>query len=175
MNRLKHKYILPVIAVGLLSACAVDNEARTNQRTIPSDDRYLVREYSSDRAYTYDQGQVKAKDLAVRLSNEAERVHNVAEAVTIIEGNDIIMALATKGDSLDPSDEVVKKVRQRLMNKEPKLSGYNLYITTDQSLATRISKVNNNMANRGTPGYPVDISEPGFAQILRDIQTSLLP
>ncbi|MEW9668782.1 YhcN/YlaJ family sporulation lipoprotein [Ammoniphilus sp. 3BR4] len=175
MIGLKHKLILPILSIGLLTACGFDDGVRTNQKTIPGEDRHLVKEYDSYRSYTYNNGSVKARDLATRLSNEAERVYNVAEAVAIVEGKDIILALSTKTDPIEPSDEVVKRVRQRLMNKEPGLTAYNLYITTDQELSTRIAKTNNNLANRNTPGYPSDASEPDFAQILRDVRTSLAP
>ncbi|WP_134701569.1 YhcN/YlaJ family sporulation lipoprotein [Ammoniphilus sp. YIM 78166] len=174
MNRV-NKFIVPILAIGILSACGFGDGARTNRAAPPPDDRYLVREYRSDRAYNLSQGQVKAQNLATRLSNEAERVYNVAEAITIVEGHDIIMSIATKGDAYEPADEVVKKVRQRLMSKEPRLAGYNLYITTDQSLGTRISKAHNNMENFSTPGYPIDMTEPNFAQILGDVRASLLP
>lgn len=175
MIGLKQKLILPILSIGLLSACGVDEGVRTNQKTIPNEDRYLVQEYDSYRSYTYDNSTVKAKDLATRLSNEAERVYNVAEAVAIVEGNDIVLAISTKADPIVPPDEVVNRVRQRLMNKEPGLSAYNLYITTDQGLSTRIAQTNNNIANQNTPGFPNDDSEPDFAQILRDVRTSLAP
>lgn len=174
MNRV-NKFIVPILAIGMLSACGFGDGARTNHAAPPSDDGFLVREYRSDRAYNLSPGQVKAKDLATRLSNEAERVYNVSEAIAIVEGRDIIMSLATKGDAYEPAEKVVKRVRQRLMSKEPSLAGYNLYITTDHSLGTRISKVHNNMENHTTPGYPVDMTEPNFAQILNDVRASLLP
>ncbi|RXT02311.1 YhcN/YlaJ family sporulation lipoprotein [Ammoniphilus sp. CFH 90114] len=175
MNPIRIKLILPILAIGVLSACGFDDGVRTNQRTIPGEDRYIVREYDSNRAYIYDQSTVKAKNLATRLSNEAERVHNVREAIAIVEGKDIIMAVSTKPDPIDPPDKVVKRIRQRLKAKEPGLTGYNLYITTNQELSTQIARVNNNMANYSTPGYPIDVSEPDFAQILRDVRTALGP
>lgn len=160
------------LALSLITGCgSIQDQAQTNQKTLTESKRYVAKEYDQYRAFMHDQSPIKHPDLAIRLSNEAERVYNVNRAVALVQGNDIIMAIATKPDPLETEQETAKKVRQRLENKEPALSGYNLYITVDQDLHEEVAQVRTNMENQGVPGYSIHQSEPDFNSILQKIQT----
>lgn len=159
------------LALTLITGCGgIQDQVQTNQKTVTDSERFGAKEYKPDRAFMFNQSNVKHTDLAVRLSNEAERVFNVYEAFAIVQGNNIIMAIATKTDPLRTDAETVRDVRQRLANKEPSLSRYNLYITVDQDLGKEIRRVRTNSENTNTDGYLIHQSEPQFNSILEKIK-----
>lgn len=162
--------MIAACSMGILSGCGLENDARIHQKLETPGDQHSTHEYNQMRAYTLDHGSVRADDLALRISNEAERVYNVEEAIVIIQGNDVIMSLSTKADPLESPVEIAKKVRTRVESKEPQLAGYNLYITTARQLREDILRINTNMQNQDQPGYPMDPREPQFNQILKQIK-----
>lgn len=157
-------------SIVILTGCGIENDTQINQKSLTSGDRHSAHEFNQMRAYTFDQGSVKADDLSLRISNEAERVYNVKEAIVVVQGHDVIMSLSTKADPLESPEEIAKKVRTRLKSKEPQLAGYNLYITTEQEMREPILRVNTNMQNQDQAGYPVDHREPQFDQILQQLK-----
>jgi len=149
----------------------VQDQAQTQQNTTGTgSDRYLVKEYDTHRAYMYGQNKtVGHEDLGIRLSNEAERVFSVSRAVTLIHGRDIIMGITTKPDPVQSHSETIKKVRQRLENKEPTLNGYNLHITGDPIIQQEIMKARIFLENAGPDEYSRQQSKQHFQTILKRI------
>jgi len=166
------------LALSLMAGCGgvqVQDHTQTQQNTTGTgSDRYLVKEYDTHRAYMYSQNNntVQHPDLAIRLSNEAERVFNVSRAVTIINGRDIIMGITTKADPLHPHSETIKKVRQRLENKEPTLNSYNLHITGDPIMQQEIMKARTFLENAGPDDYSKKQSKQHFYSILHKMDKS---
>lgn len=150
---------------------ALQHQTRTQQSTDSTgSDRYPVKEYDSHREFMYSQiNAVKHPDLAIRLSNEAERVFSVSRAVALIQGQDIIMGITTKTDPVQSQSETLKKVRQRLENKEPTLAGYNLYITGDPILQQEIMKARTFVENSGPDELSKKQSQQHFQDILQRI------
>lgn len=162
------------LALSLMAGCGVQDHAQTQQNsTGTGSDRYLVKDYDTHRAYIYGQNNAVAHpDLAIRLSNEAERVFAVTRAVTLINGRDIIMGVTTKADPVQSHSETIKKVRQRIENKEPSLSGYNLHITGDPRLQQEMMKAQTFLENAGPDEYSQLQSKQHFQTILKRVKES---
>lgn len=167
--------MLASCSITILAGCGWQNDSQMKTKSTTSGDRHSAHEYNQMRAYTFDQGPVRANDLAVRISNEAERVYNVKEAIVVIQGRDVIMSLFTKADPLETPEETAHKVRTRLRSKEPDLAGYNLYITTDHDMREPILRLNTNLQNQDQEGYPIDDREPQFDQILQQLKRQSNP
>lgn len=162
--------IITSCSISLLTGCGYNNDDQFKQNSLTSGDQHSAHEYNQMRAHAFDRETVRADDMAIRISNEAERVYNVEEAIVVIQGNDVIMSLSTKADPLETPKETAKKVRTRVTSKEPRLAGYNLYITTDREMREDILRVNANMQNQDQAGYPIHHREPKFDQILQKLK-----
>ena len=164
------------LALSLLAGCGGmqdQDHAQTKQRTTRTDsDKYVAKEYNQHRAYSLSQNGIQHPDLAIRLSNEAERVYNVDQAVALVHGRDIIMGITTKPDPIQPHHKTLKRVRQRLESKEPSLAGYNLHFTNNPRLLGEIMQARVFLENSVPDKTAQQQSEQHFRSILGRIQHS---
>lgn len=137
--------------------------------------RYDVNNYDGVRPYAANYNNAARpyalrdnQRIAERVADVAEDVPGVSRATAIVYGNDIVIGI----DQRKQKDvrALEQKVRHMVQSKEP---GYNVHVTSDDKIHTRIRSVytnmNNNNTNRITAGHPIRDLGNDVAYIIRDI------
>jgi hypothetical protein len=103
--------------------------------------------------------------VANRAANEAMNVAGVARATAVANGNNLVVGIDVK------SGMNTRDVEQRVLRTvKAKETGYNVHVTADANINTRIRNVYNSMTNpTATPGHPVRDLGRDVGSIIRDI------
>ncbi|RKD22063.1 hypothetical protein BEP19_13395 [Ammoniphilus oxalaticus] len=115
--------------------------------------------------------------LARTAAKEARSVANVTKATAIANGNDIVIGIDVKQGA--DRNKVEQNVRQKVKANQ---SGYNIHVTSDSKIHSRIHNVSTRMANgmndmtnnmsnnnNNNSGHPVRALGNDVADIIRDI------
>jgi spore cortex protein len=103
--------------------------------------------------------------VANRAANEAMNVAGVSRATAVANGNNLVIGIDAKAGTN------TKDVEQRVLRTvKAKESGYNVHVTADPNINTRIRNAYNSMTNpTATPGHPVRDLGRDVGSIIRDI------
>jgi YhcN/YlaJ family sporulation lipoprotein len=169
--------LISALTIGGLSACGYNKGTRTNvydgarPYTTDGTKSYItdgVKPYSTtDGTRPYGTTNYNAeKIVADRVVNEAMTVNGVTKASAVVRGNDI--AIGIDGKSGTDSKTLENQVYNTVKNKE---TGYNIYVTSDPTIYTRIRTLYTNMTNPNTltPGHPVRDFTRDIGDLIRDI------
>jgi spore cortex protein len=131
----------------------VNNRTRTNAANDARDNRFARTDYNYH-------GQMAGRDnntrssynnnyngrLAEDISNRVERVANVDDVRTIVNGDDVLVAI----DTNDRNDATVKEeVRDAIRSVT---AGKDVRVVTDESIFTRARNIDNNLRDGGPTG-----------------------
>ncbi|MEH7074811.1 YhcN/YlaJ family sporulation lipoprotein [Neobacillus drentensis] len=100
-----------------------------------------------------------AQQVASRASEAAEKVPGVHNATSIVQGMDIVVGFDT--DNQSNSKALENKVKMAISKNE---QGYNVYVTADENIYSRIRTLFTNMNNVKTSNVTT-----GIGQIIYDI------
>lgn len=192
--------LVPTLVLGALSACGYNDNNGTRTNTYNgtrayTTDRYDVNNYNGVRPYAtnnyngvrpyttdnyngvrpyttdYNNGtrtNAVNQRVAKRVANVVEDVPGVSRATAIVYGNDIVVGI--DGNNRKDTRALERKVHRVVTTAEP---GYNVHVTSDNNLHTRIrsayTTMNNNNTNTVTPGRPVRDLGTDVTNIIRDI------
>lgn len=107
------------------------------------------------------------RDISQKIEKHVSSIQGVDRATVVVYGKDVIVGLNAKGGG--NTNALTNKVRKAVQDVQP---GYNVHVTTDNNLNTRIRTLNTDLTPAGlTPmdGRPVQDFANDVGELITDM------